>query len=78
MDAEALRKQYPRLGMIGGVDKLEIAKGKASIDAEVEKAARVYATGGYIPCFDHAVPSTVSYDDYTYYLDKLRGALARV
>ena len=32
MDAEVLREKFPNLTLIGGVDKLELAKGKAEID----------------------------------------------
>jgi len=77
MDAEIIRKSYPNLGLIGGVDKLKIAEGRESIDREVEKASRIYKTGGYIPSFDHSVPPIVSYDNYAYYIDKLRNYLSR-
>jgi len=41
MDAEKVRHSFPQLAVIGGVDKLELAKGKAEIDREALKAAQL-------------------------------------
>jgi uroporphyrinogen-III decarboxylase len=76
MDAEVLRKKYPDLRMIGGVDKQKIAEGKSAIEEEIKKAVRVYKTGGYIPSFDHSVPPIVSYENYKYYIERLKEELS--
>jgi hypothetical protein len=47
MDPEAVRKAYPKLQMIGGVDKLKIAKDGCCIDDELEKIAALIGRGGY-------------------------------
>ena len=75
MDGERVRELYPQLGLIGGVDKLELAKGKEYIDAEIEKAKRLYKTGRYIPSCDHSVPPIVSFENYSYYIENLKKAL---
>jgi len=55
--------------LVGGLDKRELAKGKAAIDAELEaKLPVVFKRGGYIPTMDHRVPPEVSWPDFLYYL----------
>jgi hypothetical protein len=72
VDPEVVRKEYPKLQLIGGVDKLKIAKGGAFIDEELDKVGRLIKTGGFIPGFDHSVPPIVSFDIYKEYLGKLK------
>jgi uroporphyrinogen decarboxylase len=72
MDPVKIRKEYPKLQMIGGVDKLKIAEGGAAIDSEIAKIRGVVKSGGYIPSFDHSVPPIVSYHNYTVYMNKLK------
>lgn len=76
MDGEKVRARFPDLGLIGGVDKLKLARGKADIDAEVAKALRLYKQGRYIPCCDHSVPPIVSYENYQYYIRSLKSGAA--
>lgn len=71
-----LRKEYGRdLLMIGGVNKIEVAKGRDAIDKEIGKLRSLIEQGGYIPCFDHRVPPDVSFENYVYYLKKKREIL---
>ncbi|HEY3376776.1 MAG TPA: uroporphyrinogen decarboxylase family protein [Armatimonadota bacterium] len=71
-----LRKQFGRdLRMIGGIDKREVARGKAAIDAEIERNKSLIDEGGYIPSIDHSVSSDISFDNYRYYLDAIQKAL---
>ncbi len=72
VDIMRIRDEYPKLNMIGGVDKLEISKGENKIDEQMKKVEYVIQRGGYIPSFDHSVPPIVSYDNYSLYLEKLR------
>jgi len=76
MDAEDLRKNYPKLRLIGGVNKMNIANGGELIDDEIEKIKRIVGLGGYIPSFDHSVPPIVPYKNYKLYMEKLTAALA--
>ena len=58
--------------MMGGINKLELAKGKAAIDAELEsKLPHVLSSGGYIPTCDHMVPPDVSWKDFCYYRERV-------
>jgi uroporphyrinogen decarboxylase len=74
MDAVALRKQYgKRLVLIGNMDKTAMAKGRDSIEKEIErKIPYLKEQGGYIPSTDHLVPPDVSYQNYQYYLQFIR------
>lgn len=75
MDCEKIREEYPELGLIGGVDKLQLAKGKKEIDAELDKIERVYKTGRYLPGCDHSVPPIIEFDNYNYYMTELKKRL---
>lgn len=71
MDPVALRKKYGKsLGLIGGIDKRALAKGKEAIYQEVmSKVPFLIESRGFIPTCDHAVPPDVSLQNYQYYLD---------
>lgn len=75
MDIVALRKKYPSLQIIGGIDKKQIAKGKNEIDRELEKVPFMLESGGYIPTFDHSVPPDVSWENFKYYRHKLNSMI---
>ena len=74
MDIEKVRAKYPDLVIMGGLDKVALAKDKDAIMGEVEKAKRMIDKGGYIPYTDHAVPPEVSFENYKFF----RGELAKV
>ena len=57
------------LRIMGGVDKIELAKGRNAIDAYLESLVPLVERGGYIPFCDHRCPPNVDPDDYLYYLD---------
>ncbi len=66
----ALLDEYGKdLRIMGGVDKLELRKGKTAIKAYLESLAPYVERGGYIPFCDHRCPPDVKPDDYLYYLD---------
>ncbi|OPZ86059.1 MAG: Uroporphyrinogen decarboxylase (URO-D) [bacterium ADurb.Bin429] len=71
-----LRKAYGRdLRMIGGLDKREIAKGPAAIDAELARNRPLIEEGGYIPAIDHSVSADISWDDYQYFIEAIQRAI---
>ncbi len=73
MDIVQIAKQYPRLIISGGIDKREMAKGRAAIDAELQKKLPyMFTRGGYLPSMDHHVPPDVSYDDFRYYIARVQ------
>ena len=71
MDVNAVLAHHgERLIVRGGIDKRELAKGRAAIDREMERIRPAYETGRYVPCADHSIPPDVSYADFRYYLDR--------
>lgn len=72
-DLVAIRRRYPRLQIQGGLDKLQIAKGREGIDRELEwKIPFMLKQGGYIPHLDHAAHPDISWPDFCYYRRRLR------
>ena len=71
MDIVKVRKQYPKLQMLGGIPKSEIAKGKERIDEILKPVEEVLKTGGYIPFGDHFIPPDVKWEDFLYYRTRL-------
>jgi len=72
MDVVEVRRAFPRLQIIGGIDKRVIAAGKAAIDAELaRKVPPLVAGGGYIPCCDHSVPPDVTWENFSHYRKRL-------
>jgi len=67
--AELLNQYGKDLRIMGGVDKLELGKGREAIKAYLETLAPLVERGGYIPFCDHRCPPNVNPDDYLYYLD---------
>lgn len=57
------------LRIMGGIDKIQLIKGREAIKAYLESVAPLVARGGYIPFCDHRCPPDVNENDYLYYLD---------
>jgi len=73
MDVCEIRREYPELIIAGGIDKREIAGGRAAIDRELERVLPfMFAHRRYLPTLDHHVPPEVSYADFLYYLERTR------
>jgi len=72
-DPMAFRRQYGKeLRIIGGIDKRELTKGRAAIDAEVARRVPLMREAGFIPLPDHVVMPGTPLADYGYYLDTIR------
>ena len=54
------------------IDKRELAKGRAAIDAEIERRMPLIRDGGFLPMPDHIIPPDISLEDYRYYLNRIR------
>ena len=77
LDITEVRRQYPRLQMIGGVNKHSLALGREAIDRELGKIPFMLESGRYLPAVDHFVPPDVSWDDYRYFCERLRDLIER-
>ena len=64
--------RYPHIGVIGGLDKNTMATTVKEIDAEMEKAASLIRLGRFIPGPDHFVLSDVPWNNYKYFMERLR------
>jgi len=72
MNIVKIRQQYPKLGIIGGLDKGKIAQGKRAIDEELEtKLPFILKKGGYVPCADHLIPPDVPWQNFMYYRKRI-------
>lgn len=73
-DPVRLRKEYGKdLLMIGGIDKMALDKDRKEIDRELErKVPFLIESGGWIPSIDHGVPANVPFENYMYYLERLK------
>ena len=76
MDPVRIRKKFGKdLRLMGGVDKRELAKGKAKIDEHLRQLAPLVEEGGFIPHVDHTVPPDISWENFIYYMDVKRRLL---
>jgi uroporphyrinogen decarboxylase len=65
-DVRAYRRQYPELGIMGGLDKRCLARTHADVDREVQRAADMLVGGRYVPMFDHLIPPDATWDNMRY------------
>jgi hypothetical protein len=74
MDPVALRKKYGKsIRMVGGIDKMEIARDKQAIRNELQrKIPALIKEGGYLPQIDHGVGTDISLENYTYFIATLK------
>jgi hypothetical protein len=72
-DVIQLRRRFGReLRLIGGVNKLELLKGREAIDAELARRLPLVQEGGYVPTPDHEIVPGTKLEDYKYYLERIR------
>jgi len=72
MDVAEVRQAFPRLQMLGGVDKRAVAEGPAAIDLElVKRLPGTVESGGYIPMLDHIAPPDIAWPDFVHYRKRL-------
>jgi uroporphyrinogen decarboxylase len=67
-----LRRKFPGIRMVGGVDKVVLLKGRGEIRKELLRLKPLVEEGGFIPHVDHRVQADVSFRDYLYYLEAKR------
>lgn len=72
MDVVEVRKRYPNLQIMGGIDKRALARGKKEIDKELEaKIPFMLKKGSYILHVDHHIPPDVPLKNFVYYRNRL-------
>lgn len=75
-DAVKLREEYGEdILLIGGVNKIQLARGKKAIAQELRRLHPLIENGGYIPTIDHRVPPNISFENYLYYIEKKKEIL---
>lgn len=75
--AEEVSDKFGRkLVLIGNIDKRKLAQGRKAIDEELTRLRDLVDSNLLIPSVDHAVPPDVPYEDYLYYLDRLKPMLS--
>jgi uroporphyrinogen decarboxylase len=57
------------LRILGGVDKMQLARGPEAIKAYLESLVPLVERGGFIPFCDHRCPPNVKQEYYLFYLD---------
>ncbi|MCE5257736.1 MAG: hypothetical protein LLG44_01570 [Chloroflexi bacterium] len=73
MDPLELRRTYgPQMRLIGGIDKRAMATGQEAIDEALLHLVPLFIEGGYIPWCDHLVPPDVPFQNYLYYVNKMK------
>ena len=70
---EHIRQRFGKeLRIIGGFDKLALEKGRAAIDAEIERHIPLMKFGGFVMMPDHLITPGTPLADYKYYLNRIR------
>ena len=77
-DITQIRKQYgQKLAIIGGINKLSLLRDKNTIDRELEaKLPLMVETGGYIAGLDHRVVIETSYENFTYFVQRVSSPMS--
>ncbi|MCL2741722.1 MAG: hypothetical protein FWE70_06385 [Oscillospiraceae bacterium] len=74
-DVLEFRRRYPKLCIMGGIDKRAVALGREAIDAELGRIRPMFSMNGYIASMDHLIHPEISLDSFRYYVDGLRKAV---
>ncbi len=77
VDVARLRRNYPKLLMLGGYDKMVMDKDEAAMRAEFERLLPVMRSGGFVPSVDHQTPPGVSLENYRTYIRLFREYVAK-
>lgn len=72
VDIVDVRREFPTLKFMGGFNKLAVVEGKEAIDREFERLLPVIRQGGYIPGIDHQAAPNTPYENYVYYIGRLK------
>ncbi len=79
VNAVKLREEYGRkLLLIGNVDKRALILGNKAVDREIERIKPLLEEKGYIVSVDHCVPADVSFQNYMYYIKRVKKMIQEV
>ncbi len=68
MDVVEVRKVFPRLQILGGLDKRNLALDKNTVEEELSyKLPFMLERGGYVPAADHLVTPEATWENFSYY-----------
>ncbi len=78
-DPLRVRSRFPRLQILGAVDKrvFTAAHTTGDVDRELARVAELLAQGGYIPHADHHVPDDSCWENFAHYRRKLNCLIDR-
>jgi uroporphyrinogen decarboxylase len=78
-DVVAIREAYPRLQLLGAVDKRPLIEGnRAAIDRELRRIEPLLRHGGFVPHIDHAVSADIGWESFVYYRRQLDQMIDRI
>ena len=77
LDITEIRRSYPKLGMVGGINKRVLEEGREAIDKELKKVPFLIESGRYIPGVDHGITHDVSWDNFKYFFEQLKELIWR-
>jgi len=77
LDLHAVRRQYPTLGLAGGLNKRVLEFDRSEMDKELDKVPYLLESGYFIPSCDHGVTNNVSWCNYRYFYERLRELIYR-
>jgi len=63
-DILAYRRDYPELGIMGGLDKRALSGAPSDVDRQVRLAAEMISQGRYLPGFDHLIPPDATWENF--------------
>jgi len=66
------RRQYPELGIWGGLDKRALADSKEAVDEEIDRAEAMLKLGRYVPGFDHLIPPDAKWELFEYAAERIK------
>ncbi|MCL5071923.1 MAG: hypothetical protein M1308_13670 [Actinobacteria bacterium] len=74
-DIFKIRKKYPKLQIMGGLDKNTLSKDRENIVRELNNLEELIQFGGYIPFADHFIPPNVSWENFKIYRKELKSKI---
>jgi uroporphyrinogen decarboxylase len=66
------RALYPELIIMGGIDKIEVSRGREAIDRELERIRPIFEQSRYFAMLDHLIHPQISWQDFLYFTERLK------